>query len=82
MYSPFVVDARFHSHPTDFLHRFLRPKVLLADREDDVLCKPEGVRQHQVFHLPVVTSAPILSRQESESDLDLARLFVVPEETR
>src|SRR5258705_6060406 len=77
-----VASARMATHlrepdAADLLHGPLRAPVLWADKKDDGLDELEGVPQHQRLHLAVVEAAPVCSRQERPSNLDLASPLVV-----
>lgn len=59
-----------------------RADIVGADHEDHTVGERERVLEHEPFHLTVVTSAPIVARQERPPDFDRAVLAVVPDETR
>src|SRR6266508_3982174 len=46
---------------TNFFRCLLRTNIIFADVKHDVSNKLERVIQHQSFHFPVVTAAPIFS---------------------
>src|SRR5438876_2601296 len=67
---------------TNFLHRFLRTKILFPDKEHDALNKLKRVIEQQLFHFPVVTTAPEFSRQKRPSDFNLGFLWIITVESR
>src|SRR4029453_10252203 len=59
------------SHSANFFRGLLRSDIIFAHIKDHALNKLEGVIQHQLLHFPVVTSAPILSRQKGPPNFNL-----------
>ena len=63
--------------PANFFGGLLRSNIIFPDIKDHVLNKLEGVIQHQLFQFPVVTPAPIISREKRPPNFNLGFFRVV-----
>ena len=53
------VDGGSDPDRPEFFDGFLRPEILNADNEDNILHKFESMLQHEAFHFPVINAAPM-----------------------
>jgi hypothetical protein len=59
----------------------LRSDVLQANKEDGISHEAEGMLQHELLQLSVVSAAPVRSGQEGPADLNLTPALIVAMET-
>ena len=81
-FSSTAVETRPGPNCTDLLDSALRSDVLRVNEEDDSGHEPEGVLEHEPFHLAVEGTAPMRPRQERPADLHFAPASVIAMKTR